>query len=122
LPTCERHPGRSRAFECLRLEDRTVPTVAVSVAALTNAHEEGVAGTFRITRTGDLSESLTVALDFAGTATWGTDYTSPMSITFGANADVGDVFITPTADNWVEGNETITLTLSEGSSAYGPSQ
>lgn len=118
-PPSERRSEPGRALDCLLLEDRTVPTATVAVEALTNVDESGSAGTFRFTRSGDLSAALTVALDFAGTATWGIDYTSPVSITFGANADVGEVAIAPNADNWVEADdETVTLTLGEGSSAY----
>lgn len=118
-PPSERRSEPGRALDGLLLEDRTVPTATVAVEALTNADESGSAGTFRFTRSGDLSAALTVALDFAGTATWGIDYTSPVSITFGANADVGEIAITPNADNWVEADdETVTLTLGEGSSAY----
>src|SRR5437763_2570004 len=73
-PRSEDHPPvRSsatahRARLCVTaLEDRTVPTT-VTIAALSDAHEGGSNGAFRLTRS-DTSGSLGVTLTLSGTAT-----------------------------------------------------
>jgi predicted extracellular nuclease len=73
-------------------------------------------GTFRITRTGDTSTSLSVNYTVAtgaGQATNGTDYTPNLNgtATIAAGQSFTDITITPVDDNTVEGPETVTLTL-----------
>ena len=94
----------------------TVPTVAIA-ATDANAAEAGTdPGTFRITRTGDTANALSVSYTVAtgaGQATNGTDYTPNLTgtATIPAGQFFVDITITPVDDPLVEGNETVTLTL-----------
>jgi|GEM_PF-4487128 len=83
----------------------------------TQASEQGLQpGVFRLWRTGDTSQPLTVQLSIGGTATNGSDYnTIPASATFAAGASETSVIITPVDDSLVEGNETVILSLAAGS-------
>lgn len=76
---------------------------------------------FYISRIGSTAAALTVNLSYSGTATLGTDYTAPASVTIPAAATGVDVPITITNDTIFEGTETIILSLDVGSYARGPS-
>ena len=93
--------------------------VSVTVTDPT-ASEAGDTATFRFTRTGDLSTSLTVYYVLGGSATVGADYTlspSPSesypgySITIPGGSDHADLQITPLNDAVVEGTETVIIGL-----------
>ncbi len=82
-------------------------------------------GTFRLTRTGDISQDLVVNVNSAlGGATITTDYTlSPAYVagaqgfstfTIPADADTLDVTVTPVVDSSSEGPETVILQLGPG--------
>jgi predicted extracellular nuclease len=92
------------------------PLPTVSIAAQdANAAEAGQdPGTFRITRTGDTTNSLTVNYTVSGTSTNGTDYTPTLTgaATIAAGQSFVDITITPVDDALIEGNETLSLTLS----------
>lgn len=79
--------------------------------------EDGTANlTYFFTRTGDLTNPLTVNYTASGTATNGADYASlPGSVTFGAGVGQVQVVVNPTADATVEADETVALTLAAGS-------
>ena len=85
----------------------------VTVAATATAAEQGLAaGTFTITRAGDLTAPLLVAYTMSGSATAGVDYAALAgSVTIPALAASATVAITPLADSIAEGAETATLTL-----------
>jgi predicted extracellular nuclease len=92
--------------------------IAVTIQATDSvAAEAGTdPGTFRITRTGDTSTSLSVNYTVAtgaGQATNGTDYTPNLNgtATIAAGQSFTDITIAPVDDNTVEGSETVTLTL-----------
>ena len=96
----------------------TAPTITVSVFD-SIASEAGInnTGTFRISRTGDTSNSLAVSYSLSGTATNGIDYSLlPLTATIPAGQSFVDVILSPIADNLIEGNESVTLTLNSGSS------
>lgn len=104
------------------LEDRTVPTPVVTIAALSNLTEGGGAtAAFRLTRS-DTTGSLSVGFMTGGTAVGsngfmppsGTDYTYPVAATFANGSATADVTITPSNDTTSEATETITLTLVDG--------
>ena len=93
---------------------------SVRVAAtVANAAERGlVPGTFTISRSGNLTNPLTIAFAIGGTATPGADYTAvPASVTIPANAASATVTIAPLADSLAEGDETVTITLASGLAA-----
>ncbi|MBD2464131.1 ExeM/NucH family extracellular endonuclease [Oscillatoria sp. FACHB-1407] len=98
----------------------TTPQVTIqttdTAAAETLASEVSNPGTFRITRTGDTTNALTVDYTVAtgtGQATNGTDYTPNLTgtATIAAGQSFVDITITPVDDAIVEGNETVTLNL-----------
>ncbi len=70
---------------------------------------------FRVTRGGNLSQPLTVNYTVSGTAANGVDY-SPLSgqVTFPANENTAYVMISPINDTLLESNETVILTLGNG--------
>jgi len=95
-------------------------TVAVSPAGM----NEGAAGTldFTFTRTGDITNPLTIDFDIAGTADSATDYANSGADAFGSTGSTGavtipaglasaTVSIDPTTDTTVEADETVILTL-----------
>ncbi|HEY9660191.1 MAG TPA: Calx-beta domain-containing protein, partial [Allocoleopsis sp.] len=95
-----------------------VPIVAISATDATAAEAGQDPGTFRITRTGDLTNALTVNYTIAtgaGQAANETDYTPTLTgtATIAAGQTFVDITITPVDDTAVEGNETITLTLAD---------
>jgi len=88
------------------------PTVSV-VAFDATASETGPdLGTFRFTRTGAVTSSLTVTYTVTGTAVNGTDYQMiPLTVTFLAGQATADVFVIPTADGVADGAETVIVTF-----------
>lgn len=89
----------------------------VSVTAFdADASEAGPGlGTFRFTRTGAVTSSLTVTYTVTGTAINGTDYQAiPVTVTFLAGQATADVFVIPTGDGVPEGTETAIVTLTDG--------
>ncbi|WP_178381583.1 glycosyl hydrolase family 28 protein [[Phormidium ambiguum] IAM M-71] len=88
------------------------PTIINITAPDIYASESGDAGEFRITRTGNLSQALTVNYTIRGTAENGVDYeTIPNSVTIPAGASTGTIAIQPKFDNQAEGLETVFLSL-----------
>ncbi len=71
-------------------------------------------GQFTITRSPSGStDTDVVQLNFGGSATSGTDYTTPpTSVTFNPGQDVATIDIDALADGITEGNETVSLTIS----------
>jgi hypothetical protein len=89
-----------------------LPTVTVT-ATDTNASRVGLdPGTFRITRTGGTTSSLTVNYNFGGAAVNGTDFILlPMSVTIPAGAAFATLTVTPKSSTNLVGAETVSLTL-----------
>ncbi|MDB9397977.1 beta strand repeat-containing protein, partial [Microcystis aeruginosa] len=90
-------------------------TLAVSPASVT---EDGTANLiYTFTRSGVLTNALTVNYTIGGTATLNTDYTrtgTTNTVTFAANSATATVTVDPTPDTTVESNETVALTLATG--------
>lgn len=97
------------------------PTEPVVTVAATNPTglEGGADNTigFTFTRTGDLSQTLTVAYTVGGSATAGSDYapTPTGTVTFGANQSTATLDLTIVDDVAPEGAETVQVTLVDGS-------
>jgi Calx-beta domain/Met-zincin len=73
-------------------------------------------GQFTLTRTGATTSALTVNYTVSGTATNGTDYNSlPGTATFAAGSATTLINVNVTDDSAVESNETVVLTLNNGS-------
>ena len=102
-------------------DDTTSVTLAVnpSTSSVTEDGSSNLVYTF--TRSGVISNALTVNYTVGGTATLGTDYTgiattgTTKTVTFAANSSTATVTVDPTADTTVENNETVILTLAAGS-------
>nr|WP_247650145.1 Calx-beta domain-containing protein [Cylindrospermopsis raciborskii] len=93
--------------------DDTNVTLAVSPSSVTEDDTGNLIYTF--TRTGVISNALTVNYTVGGTATNGTDYSNiGTSVTFAANSATATVTVDPTADTTVESDETVSLTLASG--------
>ncbi|MBG0744970.1 MAG: calx-beta domain protein, partial [Cylindrospermopsis raciborskii KL1] len=93
--------------------DDTSVTLAVSPSSVTEDGSSNLIYTF--TRTGVLSNALTVNYTVGGNATNGTDYGNiGTNVTFTANSATATVTVDPTADTTVESDETVSLTLASG--------
>ena len=94
---------------------------AVTVTAIDPvAHEaDGRPGVFRISRTGVTTAPLPVRYTLGGTATAEVDYRidPPTPVVIPAGADSVTVSVTPLADDEMEGDETVTLTVVENRGA-----
>ena len=95
------------------------PIITLSVYAVFRdvfrVQENGFPLTFTFTRTGSLTDSLTVNYTIGGTATNGVDYTTiPSSVTFPANSNTATVTLTPKTDTIVERDETVAISLTSG--------
>ena len=89
------------------------------MAALLNATEGGTPGTFRFSRTGDISRLLTVSYTVAtvgpGMATPGDDYqTLSGSVTLGAGSQYADVPVIASNDTIAEPDEEVRVNLAAG--------
>ena len=93
----------------------TVTSVSIAATA-PNAAERGlVPGTFTVTRSGVLTDALTVAYTVSGNAVFGTDYAGLTgSVTIPANQASATIAVSPIADSLAEGDETVTVTLASG--------
>jgi hypothetical protein len=89
------------------------PTVTLTVTDAT-ATEAGLSpGQFTVTRTGAVTDPLTVLYTVGGTATAGADYqTLPGSVTLPAGQASAPIVVTPVDDATAEPDETVVVTLS----------
>jgi Autotransporter beta-domain/Calx-beta domain len=98
-----------------------VPTV--TIANTTNGAEAGpVNGRLTVTQSNTLPTDTTISLGYGGTATNGTDYTGPASVTILAGSTTAIVTLTTVNDVIVEGNETAIVSLigvTSGSATLG---
>ncbi len=107
--------GTTSAVTGTIANDDTQVTLAVSPSSVTEDGSSNLVYTF--TRTGVISNALTVNYTVGGTATNSTDYgTIGTSVTFAANSSTATVTVDPTADTTVESDETVSLTLPSGTS------
>ena len=100
----------------------------LSITSLGNPAEAGsVPGTFRITRTNNITADVVVNLNVAGSATFSTDYTvtgansftaSTGIVTIPANFPSVDVTMTPIDDNVFDPSETVQVTLNPGTGYF----
>ena len=91
-----------------------LPTVSVK-AASKKLKEKAKKGAFKFTRTGDVSEPLTVSYALGGTAENGLDYVAlPGSVTFPAKKKAAKVTVQPVNDFLHEDTESLELTVVPG--------
>lgn len=108
-------PGRTR-LGCEGLEDRTVPTPVLTIAALANVAEPSGSATFRISMSGYTAMPFSVNYSLGGTATSGTDYTTAGSASFSPSQSFTDITVNVVDDSTSEPTETIVFTLNTSSS------
>src|SRR5262249_33897096 len=94
----------------------TVPPSVTITATDATASEPGAnTGAFRISRSGNTSQPLTVNFTVGGTASNGVDYvTITRPVTLPAGAWLVALIVTPIDDLVLEGNETVVLLLAPG--------
>lgn len=92
------------------------PTISVSISP-SSVNEDGTTNlVYAFTRTGSLTSTQTVNYILGGTATNGGDYSIlGSSVTFAAGSNTTTLTVDPTADTTFEANETVTLTIANGS-------
>ncbi|MEO8679614.1 MAG: DUF5666 domain-containing protein [Vicinamibacterales bacterium] len=92
-----------------------MPVVTVAAFDSSAAETPADTGTFRFMRNGSTAAALTVTYTLTGTALNGVDYQSlPITVTFLAGQATADVVVTPLADVFVEGAETVIITVVDG--------
>ena len=97
-----------------------VPTIAVTAASPSQyAYQNGSAGQFTLTRSGELNKAVTVNYTVSGTATSGVNYTAlPASVTFAINQTTTNLAVTPTSSPALTGAATVVLTLNTNASYF----
>jgi len=102
----------------------TTPVISLDVSPASVA-EDGTANlVYTISRTGPTTSALTLNYTVGGTASLGTDYIgivatpATKTVSFAAGASTITVTVDPTADNTIEPDETVALTLAAGT-GYG---
>ncbi len=97
--------------------------ISVTVSPGSMVEDQSGAMTFTFSRTGLTASPLSVSFSVAGTAAFGTDYTQAGAgtfaagsgtVAFAAGATSATVTIDPAVDSVPEGNETVTLTVVDG--------
>ena len=108
-------PGTYFELESFTLTVAALPSVSISVAPA-SVPEDGAANlVYTVTRSASSASPLTVNLTTSGTASSGIDYSGALSsVTIPANATTATVTINPTADVFVEGNETVVISVASG--------
>jgi serine protease len=88
----------------------------ITIAATdASAAETGDTGTFTLTRSGDTTGALAVAIAVSGSGVNGTNYQSiASSVNFTAGASTATVTVTPIDNSAVDGAKTVTLTIQSG--------
>ena len=101
--------------------DNNLPEITLAVSPITEVLEDGrEALLFTFTRNGSTVSPLGVNYAVAGTATPGVDYTgintssTTQTLSFASGADSATLRLIPTADPWIEPDETVSLTLLPG--------
>ncbi|MFO0822267.1 MAG: SdrD B-like domain-containing protein [Gemmataceae bacterium] len=91
------------------------PLPEITVTPRSDASEDGLVGRFRLTRTGDVSQPLTVAYQLSGDAIQGVDYKPRTgTVTFDAGYSTARVRIKAIDDSEIEPTESVVLTLLPG--------
>lgn len=107
--------GRTRLGRTLFLE--ATPPTTVNLEALdTEAHEDGDAAVFAVTREDNFEETLVVNYQIGGSANRDSDY-QPLtgSVTLEAGQKGATISVVPNYDLLAEGDETVEITLTDGS-------
>ena len=107
--------GGSSDIFLAKLVNTLSTNLVVIAASDATAGETNNPGQFTLTRTGSTAAPLTVNLTRTGTTAHGTDYiTNPATVSFVAGSSTTVIDLTVTDDLLVEGNETVTFTVTGG--------
>jgi len=112
--------GTTAAVVGTILDDDQIVSLAVAPATSSEDGSGNLIYTFSRNANGALNRALSVNYTVAGSATLGTDYTgiaatpAIKTITFAAGATTATLTVDPTADTTIEPDETVALTLVEG--------
>jgi Domain of unknown function (DUF4114)/Calx-beta domain/RTX calcium-binding nonapeptide repeat (4 copies) len=107
-----------KLFEAINTPQDQVPIVSIEASA-PDAAESGTLGQFNLSRTGLITQALTVNYMISGTATNTTDYQNLTgTATFEAGSSQTTIDLRPIDDKIYEGNETVILTLNDEPSNY----
>jgi len=102
----------------------SIPNITLATLPSSVTEDGATNLVYTFTRTGNTTTALTVNFNVGGDATYNTDYTqtgaatfsgSNGTVTFAANSTTATVTIDPTVDTTVELDETVQLTLANGS-------
>ena len=120
--TLDPDPAYSLALDSsatMNLQDDDAPQVNVSTTSDFFSETDGSLAKFFVSRTGATTGALTVNYSLSGTATAGSDYTTPSgSVVIPSGSAGAYVDISMLADTLAEGTETIVLSVTSGSE-YG---
>jgi hypothetical protein len=95
-----------------------VPVISVTAPGQYDSQNGYYAGQFTLTRSGELTNSVTVNLTASGTATAGSDYIPlPSSVTFAANQTSTNLYVTTTNASLTVA-KTVVLSLNSSSSYF----
>lgn len=90
----------------------TVPTISLAALDATTSEPGANAGAFQVTRTGTTNAPLTVAYSLSGSAANGADYNTLSNyVVIPAGSFNASIMLTPQDDVFVEGTETVSLSL-----------
>ena len=93
-------------------EDEAAEVVEVSIASDGSPVSEGTAAAFTLTRTGDTTDALTVAVSVSESGAMVVD--APTGATFGAGESTAALAVATTDDAVVEASSTVTAALTQG--------
>jgi subtilase family serine protease len=91
------------------------PVVSITTAVATASEAGGTPGTVTIRRDAVSNRSLTIAMFIGGSATSGVDYVALQPAVIPAGAAETTLSVVPIDDTVLEGNETVTITVSAAS-------
>ena len=97
------------AFDDIQITSDVVGALTVSIEP-SEITENGAAAVGTVTRSGDLSQAVTVAL----TSSDETQATVPSTVTIGANAATATFAVTPQDDSYADGTRQVTITARSG--------
>lgn len=108
--------GSHFEVETFTLTVSAAPSVSIAVAPASVSEDGATNLVYTVTRSLNLSSPTVVNLTTGGTAASGVDYTGAMAtVTIPSGATTATVTVNPTADATVEANETVILTVANGS-------
>ncbi|HTL33847.1 MAG TPA: Calx-beta domain-containing protein, partial [Kofleriaceae bacterium] len=110
-------PGATMKYTLTITDDDALPQVSFSgsdgsaAEGTTPPGPNSIDYTYTLTLNAVSGRTVTVPILYTGTATMGTDYSGPASVSFPPNTTTADLTITVNKDSDIEVNETIIMTI-----------